>query len=204
MVSAEIAERVEQLKRERNAVLLVHNYQIPEVQDLADFLGDSLGLSQQAAETDADVIVFCGVHFMAQTAKLVCPDKTVLMPDASAGCPMADMITGEQLVEFKREHPGAPVVTYVNSTAEVKAESDICCTSANSVRIVQSLDADSILFVPDQFLGQWTEAQVPETEFILWGGFCPTHAAITVELVEEARHEHPDAVFICHRSVARR
>jgi len=198
MVSAEIAERVEQLKRERNAVLLVHNYQIPEVQDLADFLGDSLGLSQQAAETDADVIVFCGVHFMAQTAKLVCPDKTVLMPDASAGCPMADMITGEQLVEFKREHPGAPVVTYVNSTAEVKAESDICCTSANSVRIVQSLDADSILFVPDQFLGQWTEAQVPETEFILWGGFCPTHAAITVELVEEARHEHPDAVFICH------
>ena len=198
MLSTEIAERVEQLKRERNAVVLVHNYQIPEVQDLADYLGDSLGLSQQAAETDADVIVFCGVHFMAQTAKLVCPDKIVLMPDASAGCPMADMITGEGLVEFKREHPGAPVVTYVNSTAEVKAESDICCTSANSTRIVQSLDAERILFVPDQFLGQWTEAQVPDTEFILWGGFCPTHARITVELVEEARREHPDAVFICH------
>jgi len=198
MVSADIAERVDQLKRERNAVILVHNYQIPEVQDLADFLGDSLGLSQQAAATDADVIVFCGVHFMAQTAKLVCPDKTVLMPDASAGCPMADMITGEQLVEFKREHPGAPVVTYVNSTAEVKAESDICCTSANSTRIVQSLDAERILFVPDQFLGRWTEGQLPEVEFTLWGGFCPTHAAITVELVEEARREHPHAVFICH------
>ncbi|MCD6360697.1 MAG: quinolinate synthase NadA [Armatimonadetes bacterium] len=197
-VTPETAEAVERLKRERNAVLLVHNYQIAEVQDLADYLGDSLGLSQQAAATDADVIVFCGVHFMAQTAKIVCPDKTVLMPDPGAGCPMADMITAEALIEFKAEHPGVPVVTYVNSTAEVKAESDICCTSANSVRIVQSLDTDRVIFVPDHFLGTWTQEQLPDVEFILWGGFCPTHAKMTAEMVEQARAEHPDAVFICH------
>lgn len=197
-VSPQVAERVERLKRERRAVLLVHNYQLPEVQDLADYLGDSLGLSQQAAETDAEVIVFCGVHFMAQTAKIICPDKLVLMPDPGAGCPMADMITAEALVQFKAEHPGVPVVTYVNSTAEVKAESDICCTSANSVRIVRSLGVDRIIFVPDHFLGQWTQAQLPGVEFILWGGFCPTHAKITVAMVEAARAEHPEAVFVCH------
>ncbi len=198
MTAAEISERVAQLKQERNAVILVHNYQIPEVQDLADYLGDSLGLSQQAAETDAEVIVFCGVHFMAQTAKLICPEKTVLMPEPGAGCPMADMVTAEALVDFKAEHPGAPVVTYVNSTAEVKAESDICCTSANSVRVVESLDVERIIFVPDHFLGTWTQAQVPDTEFILWGGFCPTHARITPELVAEARAKYPDAAFVCH------
>lgn len=198
VVAPEVAERVEQLKRERNAVLLVHNYQPPEVQDLADYLGDSLGLSQQAAQTDADIIVFCGVHFMAETAKIICPDKLVLMPEPRAGCPMADMVDAPSLREFKAQHPGVPVVTYVNSTAEVKAESDICCTSANSVRVVRSLNVERVIFVPDHFLGQWTQAQVPEVEFILWGGFCPTHARITVEMVQAARAEHPEAVFICH------
>lgn len=197
MTQAETAERVADLKEERNAVLLVHNYQIPEVQDLADFLGDSLGLSQRAAETGAEVIVFCGVHFMAQTAKIICPDKTVLMPDPSAGCPMADMITPEALLDFKAQHPGAPVVAYVNTTAEVKAESEICCTSANSVCVVQSVDADRIIFVPDRFLGLWTQSQV-DKEMILWGGFCPTHAQITPEMVRAAQQEHPGAAFICH------
>ncbi len=194
---SELQEEVEELKKQRNAVLLVHNYQIPEVQDLADFMGDSLGLSQRAAETDAEVIVFCGVHFMAQTAKIICPDKTVLMPDPHAGCPMADMITPETLLDFKAQHPGAPVVAYVNTTAEVKAECDLCCTSANSVRVVESLDEDSVIFVPDRFLGLWTASQV-QKELILWGGFCPTHAALTPETVREVQAEHPDAAFICH------
>ena len=189
--------KVEELKEQRNAVLLVHNYQIPEVQDLADLMGDSLGLSQEAAKTDAEVIVFCGVHFMAQTAKIICPEKTVLMPDPTAGCPMADMITAEQLREFRSQHPGAPVVAYVNTTAEVKAESDICCTSANSVRVVESLDDEKILFVPDKYLGTWTASQV-DRELILYGGYCPIHADITPEMVRAVQAQHPDATFICH------
>jgi len=197
MDASEIAERVAELKEKRNAVLLVHNYQIPEVQDLADFMGDSLGLSRRAAETNVEVIVFCGVHFMAQTAKIICPDKTVLMPDLSAGCPMADMITPDQLLEFKGQHPGAPVVAYVNTTAEVKAECDICCTSANSVRVVQSLDADQILFIPDKYLGTWTASQV-DKEVILYDGFCYVHAGIKPEMVRSMQGQHPDAAFICH------
>ncbi len=197
MTQADIARRVAELKAERNAVILVHNYQIPEVQDLADFLGDSLGLSQQAAATDADVIVFCGVHFMAQTAKLLSPDKTVLMPDPSAGCPMADMITPEQLRRFKAEHPGAPVVAYVNTTAEVKAESDICCTSANAGRVVDSLDADTVLFIPDMHLADWV-ARHTDKEIIAWGGYCPTHVRINPSTIDYMREQHPGAVFIVH------
>lgn len=197
MTQTEIAQRVAQLKEERNAVLLVHNYQIPEVQALADFLGDSLGLSQQAAETDADVIVFCGVHFMAQTAKLLSPEKTVIMPDPTAGCPMADMITAEQTRQFKAEHEGAPVVAYVNTTAEVKAESDICCTSANAVKVVESLDAERILFIPDANLADWV-ARHTDKEIIPWGGYCPTHQRISPKTIEFMREEHPDAVFIVH------
>jgi len=197
MSDIDIKERVAELKQQRNAVILVHNYQIPEVQDLADFLGDSLGLSQQAAATDADVIVFCGVHFMAQTAKLLSPDRTVLMPDPSAGCPMADMITPQQLRRFKAEHPGAPVVAYVNTTAEVKAESDICCTSANAVEVVESLDADTVLFIPDMHLADWV-ARHTDKQIIAWGGYCPTHVRISPATIEYMKQQYPDAVVIVH------
>lgn len=193
-----LREQLDRLRQERRAVLLVHNYQNPEVQDVGDFLGDSLGLSRQAAATDAEVIVFCGVHFMAQTAKLLSPDKMVLLPDLGAGCPMADMITPESLREFKAEHPGAPVVAYVNTTAEVKAECDICCTSANAVQVVRSLPDERILFVPDQYLAHWVAAQVPDKEIIPYGGFCPTHVKISPRLIRQAREEHPGALVIGH------
>ena len=186
------------LRRERNAVLLVHNYQNPEVQDVADFRGDSLGLSRQAAATDAAVIVFCGVHFMAQTAKLLSPQKTVLLPEVSAGCPMADMITPELLRDFRAEHPGAPVVAYVNTTAEVKADSVICCTSANAVEVVRSLPDEQVLFIPDQYLAHWVAGQIPEKQIIPYGGFCPTHVRISPKLIQEARAAHPEAEVIGH------
>jgi quinolinate synthase len=195
---AELHEELARLRRERRAVLLVHNYQNPEVQDSADFLGDSLGLSRQAAATDADTIVFCGVHFMAQTAKLLSPDKLVLLPEIGAGCPMADMITPESLRAFKAEHPGLPVVAYVNTTAEVKAECDICCTSANAVQVVQSLPDQRVLFVPDQYLARWVAAQVPDKEIIPYGGFCPTHARINPKELAQAKADHPQAVTIGH------
>ncbi len=202
MVDTDLAQRVEQLKQERNAVILAHNYQVPEIQELADFLGDSLGLSQQAAETDADVIVFCGVDFMAQTAKLLSPEKTVLMPDPEASCPMADMITPGQVREFKAEHGGAPVVAYVNTTAEVKAEADICCTSSNAVAVLNSVDADTVLFIPDSHLAEWTGRHT-DKEIIAWGGYCPTHVRINPETVKFMKQEHPDAVFIAHPEARR-
>ncbi|UCE46359.1 MAG: quinolinate synthase NadA [Phycisphaerales bacterium] len=193
-----LIERIEQLKNERKAVILAHNYQPGEVQDLADFTGDSLGLSIKASETDADVIVFCGVLFMAETAAILSPEKTVLLPEKSAGCPMADMIDADQLRQLKAEHPDALVVCYVNSSAEVKAESDYCCTSANAVEVVNSLPADKrIIFVPDRNLGQFV-AERTGRDLVLWPGYCTTHVVITVDDIEKARAEHPDAIVMAH------
>jgi len=193
-----IETKIEQLKRERNAVVLVHNYQLPEVQDLADFLGDSLQLSRQAAETEAEVIVFCGVHFMAETAKILSPDKTVLLPSLEAGCPMADMLTADDLRGVKAQHPDAVVVCYVNSTAAVKAETDYCCTSANAVQVVEAIEPGrEIIFGPDQYLGQYVSEQTGR-ELILWHGYCPTHARIRPADIERLRAHYPGAVAIAH------
>jgi quinolinate synthase len=194
----ELLTHLEELKARRNAVILAHNYQRPEVQDAGDFTGDSLGLSRQAAKTDADVILFCGVHFMAETAAIICPDKTVLIPDPHAGCPMANMVTARELREVKAQHPDAVVVTYVNSTAEIKAMSDLCCTSANAVAVVDSIPADrEVLFVPDQSLGSWVARQLGR-ELILWPGYCPTHHRMLPEHVEAAKRAHPEAKVVVH------
>jgi len=193
----EMVERISALKKRRNAVILAHNYQLGEVQDMADFVGDSLDLSQKAAETDAGVIVFCGVRFMAETASILCPEKVVLLPDVNAGCLMADMITVEQLQAKKKEHPQAVVVCYVNSPAEVKAESDICCTSANAIKVVEGLDAREILFVPDQYLGHYVSARTGK-KMILWPGFCPTHVRIKPEMIKELKREYPQAKVVVH------
>jgi quinolinate synthase len=194
----EIISKIMHLKMEKKAVFLVHNYQRPEVQDLADFVGDSLELSQKAAKIEAEVIVFCGVHFMAETAFLVNPGKTVLLPEMEAGCPMADMITVKKLIEKKKEFPGAVVVCYVNSSAAVKAESDICCTSANAVRVVQSLPLNrEIIFIPDQYLGQWV-AQKTGRAMHLWPGYCPTHMRIMGKKILEEKRKHPGAVALVH------
>ncbi len=197
-MNEQLIEKIGQLKAERNAIILAHNYQPGEIQDIADFTGDSLALSVKAAATDADVIVFCGVKFMAETAAILSPGKTVLLPDKNAGCPMADMMTGEQLRELKRKHPDALVVCYVNSSAEVKAESDYCCTSANAVEVVESLPKDSkIIFVPDQHLGRFVVEKAGR-EMILWPGYCPTHAFITEDDIKKAREAHPGAVVMAH------
>ncbi len=192
-----LIEDIMELKEKRRAVILAHNYQLGEIQDIADFVGDSLELSQNAAQTDARVIVFCGVHFMAETASILCPDKTVLLPDLNAGCPMADMITAEQLIKEKKKHRKATVVCYVNSTAAVKAESDICCTSANAVRVVESVPGDDILFIPDQYLGHYVSTKTNKN-LILWPGFCPTHARILPEHIARLKHEYPDARVVVH------
>jgi quinolinate synthase len=193
----ELTEKILKLKKKRNAVILAHNYQLGEIQDIADFVGDSLDLSQNAAKTDASVIVFCGVHFMAETASILCPDKTVLLPDEHAGCPMANMITAPQLRDRKREYPKATVVCYVNSSAAVKAESYICCTSANAVGVVESLDTNEIIFVPDQYLGHYISTKTAK-KMILWPGFCPTHARIMPEYIVKLRHEYPEAKVVVH------
>jgi quinolinate synthase len=190
-------ERIARLKRERNAVILAHNYQRGEVQDIADFVGDSLELSQNAATTDAEVIVFCGVHFMAETASILCPERIVLLPDKNAGCPMANMITAEELIRRKKHLPGAAVVCYVNSTAAVKAESDICCTSANAVKVIQRLDAQEILFVPDQYLGQYVSTQT-DKKMHFWPGYCPTHMKILPKHITGLRQKHPQARVVVH------
>jgi quinolinate synthase len=197
-MSLEIINKIQKLKTQRNAVILAHNYQPGEIQDLADYAGDSLGLSVEAATTKADVIVFCGVKFMAETAAILSPQKTVLLPEIHAGCPMADMITAQELIELKAEHPGAMVVCYVNSTAEVKAESDYCCTSGNAVELVASLPADrKIIFVPDKNLGQFV-ADRTGRDMVLWPGYCPTHVQITVDSVLVAKEKYPDAVVMAH------
>jgi len=192
-----LEEQILRLKKERNAVILSHNYQRGEVQDIADFVGDSLELSQKAARTDADVIVFCGVHFMAETASILNPHKSVLLPDAGAGCPMANMITADQLRQKKKELPNATVVTYINSTAAVKAESDYCCTSANGVRIVNSIDNEEILFVPDQYLGDFIARRTGK-KMTLWPGYCPTHVKILPEDITRQKNEHPGAKVVVH------
>ena len=197
-MSTELIHKIQALKEKHNAVILAHNYQPGPIQDLADFAGDSLGLSIQAARTDADVIVFCGVLFMAETAAILSPQKTVLLPDINAGCPMADMINAQQLQELKDRHPDALVVCYVNSTAEVKALSDYCCTSSNALQLVKTLPADKeIIFVPDKNLGGFVQERSGR-ELILWPGYCSTHARIQTADVENARTAHPEAVVLMH------
>jgi len=192
-----LRKQIAELKKKLGAVIVAHNYQRAEVQDIADFVGDSLELSQKAATTDAKVIVFCGVHFMAETASILCPDKIVLLPDIHAGCPMADMITAERLRQRKEELPSATVVCYVNSSAEVKAESDVCCTSANAVKVIESLDSEEILFVPDQYLGHYISTKT-DKKIIFWPGYCPTHARIQPGYITELRREYPKARVAVH------
>lgn len=193
------AEEVRGLARKRDAVLLAHNYQVPEIQDIADFTGDSLALSRIAASSDASTIVFCGVHFMAETAKILAPEKTVLIPDARAGCSLADSITGDQLRAWKAEHPGAVVVSYVNTTAEVKAETDICCTSSNAVDVVASIPADQeVLFLPDQFLGAHVKRVTGRENMHVWAGECHVHAGINGAELAERASENPDADLFIH------
>ncbi len=207
---ARISAEVRALAAERNAVILAHNYQLPEVQDVADHLGDSLGLSRAAASTDADVIAFCGVHFMAETASILSPEKTVLIPDPDAGCSLSDSITGEQLRAWKREHPGAVVVMYVNTSAEVKAQTDYCCTSSNAVQVVEHIwrehgSETEILFGPDMWLGSFVARETgltadPEryARFHVWDGECHVHAGIRPDDIERTRSEHPEAEFLIH------
>ncbi len=193
-----LAAEVRGLAAARGAVILAHNYQRAEVQDVADFVGDSLGLSREAAATDAGVIVFAGVHFMAETAKILAPDKTVVLPEGHAGCPMADMITPADLIAWKARYPGVPVVTYVNSSAQVKALTDVCCTSANAPQVVRSLGVSRVLFAPDRNLAAWVAGQVPQVEIIAWQGFCPTHDRITAAMVADAIERHPGAEVMAH------
>jgi quinolinate synthase len=193
----ELGQRIARLKEQRRAVILAHNYQLGEVQDIADFVGDSLELSRRATQVDADVIIFCGVTFMAETAKLLNPQRTVLIPDPLAGCPMCEMAPVEAVRKRKAELPGVLVVAYVNTTAAVKAEADICCTSANAVKIVNSLADKRLLFLPDRNLGHWVQRHT-DKEIILWEGYCPTHQRITARDVKRLKAEHPNAVVVVH------
>jgi quinolinate synthase len=196
---SELQQQLRDLAAERDAVILAHNYQRPEVQDAADHVGDSLELSRKAAATTASVILFCGVHFMAETAKILSPTKTVLMPDTRAGCPMADMVTAEGLRRLKAEHPGAVVVAYVNTSAEVKAETDVCCTSANAPKIVAGIPAEQpIIFVPDRNLGDWVAQETGRTNMIMWPGYCPVHEQMTADEVSAVMAAHPGAVLMAH------
>lgn len=192
------AEEIKRLKREKNAVLLAHNYQVEEVQLIADHLGDSLGLSRIAAGVEEDIIVFAGVKFMAETAKVLSPQKKVLLPRLDAGCPMADMIVIDELLEMKKQYPNAKVVTYVNSSVEIKAESDACCTSANAISVVRDIDADEIIFVPDRNLGAWAQKHVPEKKIHLFEGYCYVHNRIKREEILEMKKHYPEAKVIIH------
>ncbi|OBR68449.1 quinolinate synthase [Paenibacillus oryzae] len=193
----ELRERLMQLKKERNAIILAHYYQRDEIQEVADFRGDSFLLAQKAAATDADVIVFCGVHFMGESAKILAPNKTVIIPDERAGCPMADMVNVDGLRKLKAQHPNATVVTYINSSAEIKAETDICCTSANAVKVVNSVEGDEVIWVPDKNLGHYVQ-QNTDKKMIIWEGYCNTHDMLTVKDVEEMKAKHPGAQFVVH------
>jgi quinolinate synthase len=196
---ADLVRDILRLKKERQAVILAHNYQVGEIQDLADFTGDSLGLTQAAAKTDAKVIAFCGVHFMAETAAIMNPDKIVVIPDLEAGCSLASMISGESLRRWKAQHPGALVVTYINCTAEVKAETDIICTSTNALKVVESIPRDrEVLFAPDQFLGHWVKEKTGRTNMHLWPGYCHVHNRIETDKIVRLKQEHPKAKFIMH------
>lgn len=195
--NTELAQRLLELKQQRGAVILSHYYQRDEIQDVADFVGDSFQLSQQAAATDAEVIVFCGVHFMAESAAILAPQKTVLLPEPRAGCPMADMIDADALRAFKAKHPDAAVVSYVNTTAAVKAESDICCTSSNAVRVVNSLDAEQVIFTPDRNLGRYV-ARHTDKQMIIWEGYCNTHDHLTLEQLQQTKAAHPSALVVVH------
>jgi quinolinate synthase len=193
-----LKKRIKELKEERKAVIIVHNYQRDEVQDIADISGDSLALSRAAVRTDAKIIVFCGVRFMAESASILNPDKTVLLPVKEAGCPMADMINAEKLRAMRKKYPDAAVVCYVNSSASVKAESDIGCTSSNAIEVVKSLKNKRIIFIPDKNLGRYVQSHVPEKEIILWDGFCPTHIRVQEEEIIMAKKKHPGAKFVAH------
>ena len=194
----DIREKILELKKEKNAVILAHCYQNVEIDEIADYVGDSLYLSQKAAESDADIIVFAGVTFMAQTAKIISPDKKVIIPSLDCGCDMADMITLNQLREFKSKYPDIPTVCYINSTAEVKSECDICCTSSNAMKIVKSLNSDKVLFLPDQFLGKWVESQLDGVEVITYNGCCPIHNKVTADDVKLMKSKHPGVRVLTH------
>ncbi|MFC6335175.1 quinolinate synthase NadA [Paenibacillus septentrionalis] len=192
-----LRERLMELKKERNAIILAHYYQRDEIQEVADFRGDSFLLAQKAAQTDAEVIVFCGVHFMGESAKILAPNKTVIIPDERAGCPMADMVNVDGLRKLKAQHPNATVVTYINSSAEIKAETDICCTSANAVKVVNSVEGDEVIWVPDKNLGHYVQ-QHTDKKMIIWEGYCNTHDMLTVKDVEEMKAQYPNAQFVVH------
>ena len=193
-----LVEEINKLKQQKNAIILTHCYQNIEIDEVSDFVGDSLYLSKMAANTDADIIVFAGVYFMAQSAKLLSPEKKVFLPNMNSGCLMADMIDVDNLKVFKEQNPNIPVVCYINSTAEVKAECDICCTSSNAVDIVKSLNVPKVLFAPDTYLGKWVAKKLPNVEIITFNGFCPTHLRIRIEDIEKARKQYPDALILAH------
>ena len=205
MSNKHIREKIEKLKKEKNAVILAHSYQNLEIDEVADFTGDSLQLSRLATSNDSDIIVFCGVYFMAETAKILSPNKKVLLPNVKSGCRMADMIDLEQIRKFKQQHPNIPVVCYVNSTAEVQSEADVCVTSSNALRVVKNLKAKEILFVPDTYLGSWVGGQLPDVNIITYPGYCPTHLNIMAEDIINKKKENPDAIILahpeCHKSV---
>lgn len=194
----ELIERIKKLKKEKNAIILAHSYQNIEIDEVADFVGDSLYLSQKAKETKAEIIVFAGVYFMAQTAKIISPEKKVLLPNLNAGCLMADMINLQQMIDFKKKHPSLPVVCYINSTAEVKSECDICCTSSNALQIVKSLNVPKVLFVPDANLGKCVESQLQGVEVITYDGCCPVHDNVTEKNIMDMRIKYPNAKILIH------
>ena len=198
MDKKELVKNILALKEERNAVIVAHNYQIDDVQEIADIVGDSFALSKYCATNTSEVIVFCGVHFMAESAKILSPEKTVLLPEIDAGCPMAEMVTAEALREEKKKHQDTAVVCYINSTAEVKAESDVCCTSSNAINIIKGIKEKNILFVPDMNLGSYVAKMVPEKNIILWQGFCVTHHKIKLSEVLKMKELHPDALLLVH------